>query len=1193
MDNKYQRFIKPGQEQISPEVDLIIGLPQVNGNQDLSGLVSLLEAGLEIYFPELTALIACIISPTSSQASKEAMESYKPRSKDRILLLYSESENPDRGVMVRELIDLAFNFSADLVFFDPAFFASNGNVPGENLTPDWVEVLYQPIQEGNAKLVLPRFKFSGPVNNSIGEHFFFPLMVSLFNLEFKGFVGAGMSISRQLLGDLKEGLSGLKEEFSEYGIDYWIIMFGLKLKAQMAEIYLGIQQEDIPPIDFKYILGQVVPTVFEFIGQSQEVWKKNPQGVISPLVFGPREHLFLEGISLDSRAYRNSFFRGYSRYYDAVWSRIFPEELSTQIREAATSSDENFSFSPTLWARLVYESLISYHFNPNLEKEDLARSLIPLFEGRVAGYLNELPLRSPCEKEEKIPQQTACPIMARKILLTQNDIYMSWRPAFFEKWIPHEEALQPFLPEISYWEYIPGVPIVLPHVVNSNSGERAHVSGIYEQLLKEYKEEFNSFSNEVLNLSPRDGYKKLGERVRGKMERIEESLNRFLLPGEMHLLEQVREMGDCVFRLYPYPQSLSLKEEVADQLMRENPPRNLITRWGCRDTEELLEKHNSLDVLALTSLSEAARYNALNAEWLKNNLKPEHFEISPIRPLVVDYREFPAMLSMKDAPSLNHLTSRVLINNLRKGGGGHFPKLRFLTVVLKNIIEAEQFGKAWEAFKKGDRKFFGEKVINSIEGHWGSGMFSGHSIFENHQHRILKEKILQISQKEWAQKGGAVEDAKQLLEQMASVYHLGLTLPDNHFITYSLWSWASYSSKGGRGFPSPMSLMIERHWFSSELFFRCYEQLGGNREEVRAKIEELMGQGEEQKDLASIFLGAPPDRKEVLIYQKGKKDSLPAGKLVRSPFNPILSPITKHNWESKYVLNCGAIWVGGKINIFYRAVGDDGISRVGLALSEDGLQIDERLPDPVFGPGDESEKMGCEDPRLISIEGRVYMLYTAYDGVTPQIALASIAEEDLLRRRWNEWRRHGLVFPGFPNKDAVLFPERFEGNLAMYHRIAPSIWIAFSQTFDTPWPREGHKIIMGSRSGMMWDAIKIGAGAQPIKTRYGWLLIYHGVDYRMRYSLGVFITALEDPSRVIYRSPNPILEPEKPYELGTSGHSWVPNVVFTCGAVAAKEKEILGAEDEILIYYGGADTVIGVAQARIGDLIPREVRGEK
>jgi predicted GH43/DUF377 family glycosyl hydrolase len=119
----------------------------------------------------------------------------------------------------------------------------------------------------------------------------------------------------------------------------------------------------------------------------------------------------------------------------------------------------------------------------------------------------------------------------------------------------------------------------------------------------------------------------------------------------------------------------------------------------------------------------------------------------------------------------------------------------------------------------------------------------------------------------------------------------------------------------------------------------------------------------------------------------------------------------------------------------------------------------------------------------------------------------------------------------------------------------------------------------------MWDGVKVGAGAQPIKTTRGWLHIYHGVDFERSYRLGVLFTALDDPAEVLYRSPNAILEPETGYELG-SGDSWVPHVVFTCGAVSAQERAVVGPDDEILVYYGAADSVIGVAKGTVRDMVP-------
>ena len=93
---------------------------------------------------------------------------------------------------------------------------------------------------------------------------------------------------------------------------------------------------------------------------------------------------------------------------------------------------------------------------------------------------------------------------------------------------------------------------------------------------------------------------------------------------------------------------------------------------------------------------------------------------------------------------------------------------------------------------------------------------------------------------------------------------------------------------------------------------------------------------------------------------------------------------------------------------------------------------------------------------------------------------------------------------------------------------------------------------------MMWDGKKIGGGTQPIKTRYGWLMIIHGVDHLRLYRLGILLLDLNDPSIVIYRSPNAILEPTEKYEEGEANVDWVPNVVFTCGAVPEQDgKEML------------------------------------
>ena len=196
--------------------------------------------------------------------------------------------------------------------------------------------------------------------------------------------------------------------------------------------------------------------------------------------------------------------------------------------------------------------------------------------------------------------------------------------------------------------------------------------------------------------------------------------------------------------------------------------------------------------------------------------------------------------------------------------------------------------------------------------------------------------------------------------------------------------------------------------------------------------------------------------------------------------------------------------------------------------------------------------------------------------------------DDFLQGEYQNWQREGLAFKNIWDKDAIIFPEKINGKYVVYHRIEPSMWVTYCNEIKFPL-KDKHAIILGPRPGRMWDSLKIGAGAQPLKTKYGWLLIYHGVDHNYVYRLGVILLDLNNPQKVIYRSTNPILEPEEDYEIGLGG-AWVPNVVFTCGAVPGSDKEVLEDNDEILVYYGAADTSIGLATATLADLIPETFR---
>ena len=302
--------------------------------------------------------------------------------------------------------------------------------------------------------------------------------------------------------------------------------------------------------------------------------------------------------------------------------------------------------------------------------------------------------------------------------------------------------------------------------------------------------------------------------------------------------------------------------------------------------------------------------------------------------------------------------------------------------------------------------------------------------------------------------------------------------------------------------------------------------------------------------------------------------------LKRFSGNPILRPIKSHTWEAYMVYNVAAIYESGQVFILYRAQGTkSGPSRIGCAISGDGYRIDERLERPVFEPRTDSdiELFGCEDPRLSKIGDRIYMCYTAYglmermdrETRTIQIGITSISARDFVDKRWN-WAERTYPMPRVNNKDAALLPEKVDGRFLLYHRIPPHIWVAYSDDLKNWYDM---RIIMVPEEG--WEEFKVGAAGPPMRVDDGWLFIYHGVDRRLFYRLGAALLDPKDPTRVIRRSRDPILEPVNEYEQTGA----VPNVTFSCGSV------IIG--DELLVYYGGADTVTGVASIKTDDLIDR------
>jgi len=289
-------------------------------------------------------------------------------------------------------------------------------------------------------------------------------------------------------------------------------------------------------------------------------------------------------------------------------------------------------------------------------------------------------------------------------------------------------------------------------------------------------------------------------------------------------------------------------------------------------------------------------------------------------------------------------------------------------------------------------------------------------------------------------------------------------------------------------------------------------------------------------------------------------------KLERYEKNPILNP-SDRKWENLNVSNAAAAVHDGKVYLLYRAEGEERrygpgtwpVTRLGLAISENGYDISLRSPKPVFDkdPDDPWCEFGCEDPRISKIGDTYYIVYVSMSrfGYTGD-RLAYATTKD-----FKTFRKHGLLMKQLEQRTSGFLPGKIGGKYLLFHRPMPNMWASYSRDLKT-W--EGMTCVFEARDNT-WYENKLGIGAVPIETEYGWLLFWHGKNNKAEYGLGIMLLDKEDPRKVIKYQEEPVLTCEADYEK----EGFVPNVVYTNGAVRFGDK--------YFVYYGCCDHCLAVA----------------
>lgn len=1146
--------------------DLLVGIPFSDEGEALVEALTSIDHILQQWIGRRQLIICC-----GDARGGKTLDAIKDLELEHPCIAFCmPQEVSGRGMSIRALLELAGVLESDLLIFRPDMMA--GKEAGFGFTE--LEGLLTPIQ-GPYDMVVGSLRKNQAVDSMVHQ-LLSPILESFYGYRLSDPLGGVYALSHDFIEELVTEAKFWSRVIYGAGIDIWMITRALVWDKSICEINMGGGVSTLSLEQRNRKFKEIMAAVLESLKKDQAIWTRERLIVKVADIITPTQIRQADENSELIELLCNSFQQTMTQYKDEI-SQYLPEQVLAALQNYDDGQD--FHMEDQVWVNSLFHLILYYTFKMKGDTTAFFDILTALYNGRFASYLTEM--RRFREQAVDLHHAQDEILVQKMEQMQQRLLCEFWRqkPAFIKLWAEHSERAKPPLIPLGYMEYVPNKPIVVPKIIKGKDQRLIQSDNVFKALRQKYEERFNTFMQTGLQLSADASPEQMFTAVADFMDQVEHTLDQ-LLPGDLHSSAGMELFTRALFDLVPHQKMFTLNTEILREMLVRFPPINLMIPLGFYKPIDLINEMDARDAVTLANLVESWSYTDRDLVWLVDELKPQHFEWVEIKPLLISDDLPFGTISHTRTSNLNKLTARLTVKPLEKGRGGRYPKLKYFHSLVRRLCVAEQYSRLFYQ-NICERKNIGLKLKNALLDSRKGEEFSAHNIFENNHHRAMVGKIEQIA--DHLQSQGKKEEAR-LFNTIAQGYGLSQVLENGKFLTCTTWSWASYSYKGGTDYPTPFTTSVEYRWFNHDFLEALYRELGYHQSEIMQIVYRHMQAGKSEQNVLDTLLPARPKDVTVIVQESTNE---PSKYLTRYQGNPLLTPLEEHKWESKYVLNPGALRIGDKVYLFYRAVGNDNISRIGLAIS-DGYKILERLPQPIFSPANPEEKMGCEDARLIIINERIWMLYTAYDGNIAQIAAASISVDEFLQRNWAAWKREGLAFKNIWDKDAILFPERINGKYILYHRIEPSIWITYMEELSFPC-REKHAIIIGPRPGRMWDSLKIGAGAQPLKTKYGWLLIYHGVDHHYVYRLGVLLVDLHNPQKVLYRSPNPILEPLEDYEVGLSG-AWVPNVVFTCGAVPGVDKEILEDDDEILVYYGAADTSIGLASATLAELIPKTFR---
>ncbi|HNX92770.1 MAG TPA: hypothetical protein PKI17_04520, partial [Syntrophomonas sp.] len=500
-------------------------------------------------------------------------------------------------------------------------------------------------------------------------------------------LGGIYAIAHDLLEELATEAKFWTDSINGSGLDFWLITRALCWNKQICELDMGARPQFCNLEQNSVEFNEMIRAIFDCLCRDNALWQQ--ERLITKVVDilnHNKAHQF-GSAELDPADIRLELEKYYQKSADTIKSSL-SEENYQQLLDFMAGSEE-YQLSDAEWVAGIYKMFINYAFGEENLQNDMINAATALFNAKIAACALEMNTFSQSLIAMDIsPRENFLQFKLESVRNQLIEEFGRKKVALSNQWMGRSEQTAPPLVPFGYMEYIPGRPIVVPKKISGKDKHIVNTDELFKQLRKRYEDRFNNFLATGMALPAQaksDQIIAATERFMVNAEKVVDEL----FPGDLSEPAGLEQFVSELFKMVPHQQMFTVNADLLKEMLIRFPPVNLMIPLGFYSPADLLGKIDPRDAFTYANLVESWSYNDRDILWLTEQLKPESFAWTEIKPLIVDSSLPEGLWTHTKISNLNRITARITIKAMEKGKGGRFPKLRYFTSIIRRICLAE------------------------------------------------------------------------------------------------------------------------------------------------------------------------------------------------------------------------------------------------------------------------------------------------------------------------------------------------------------------------------------------------------------------------------------------------------------------------------------------------------------------------